>query len=42
MTTDALTEPIIVYSYDTKKTNVQLTQVGTKIAFVIACYFAIK
>lgn len=30
---------IIVYFYDNKKSNVQLTQFfGTKIAFVIACF----
>lgn len=39
MTTDALIATIIVYFYDNKKSNVQLTQfLGTKIAFVIACF----
>lgn len=39
MTTDALIATIIVYFYDNKKSNVQLTQFfGTKIAFVIACF----
>lgn len=39
MTTDALIATIIVYFYDNKKSNVQLTQFfGKKIAFVIACF----
>lgn len=39
MTTDALIATIIVYFYDNKKSNVQLTKFfGTKIAFVIACF----
>lgn len=39
MTTDALIATITVYFYDNKKSNVQLTQfLGTKIAFVIACF----
>lgn len=39
MTTDALIATIIVYFYDNKKSNVQLTQFfGTKIASVIACF----
>lgn len=39
MTTDALIATIIVYFYDNKKSNVQLTQFfGTKIAFAIACF----
>lgn len=39
MTTDALIATIIVYFYDNKKSNVQLTQFFcTKIAFVIACF----
>lgn len=39
MTTDALIATIIVYFYDNKKSNVQLTQFfGTKIVFVIACF----
>lgn len=43
MTKITLIAPIIVYSYDNKKTNVQLTQVLLyKIAFVIACNFAIE
>lgn len=39
MTTDALIATIIVYFYDNKNSNVQLTQFfGTKIVFVIACF----
>lgn len=39
MTTDALIATIIVYFYDNKNSNVQLTQFfGTKIASVIACF----
>lgn len=39
MTTDALIATIIVYYYDNKNSNVQLTQFfGTKIASVIACF----